>query len=235
MTAKTASKSSTSKKSSTKSTKSSNAKSTKSTKTAKATKTTTKNNKSNSSSSSFFLKRLKSTSWLAILEALVVGAFGILLIINADWVVTTIFYVVGIFLIVKGVYKVVNYFAVHGKNDFYNNDLLYGIIALVFGVLIVILQKQISSVISIVIGAWLVYGALVRMNTAIKLHTAGVKQWFYVLLISLVMLALGVYLIVSFKALESVMWVVGIVMVVSAILSIVDDVVFIRHLDELEQ
>lgn len=231
MTAKTASKGSTSKKASTKTAKSSG------TKTAKVTKTTkTKSSRATTrnSASTMFLKRLKSTSWLAILEALAVGALGILLIVNADWVVTTIFYVVGIFLIVKGVYKVVNYFAVHGKSDFYNNDLLYGIIALIFGILVVVLQGQISSVISIVIGAWLVYGALVRMNTAIKLHTAGVRQWFYVLLLSLIMLALGIYLIVSFKALESVMWIVGVIMIVSAALSIIDDMMFIRHIDELE-
>ena len=45
----------------------------------------------------------------------------------------------------KGVYKIVNYFAVHGKYDFYNNDLLYGIIALIFGILSVVLWEKPSS------------------------------------------------------------------------------------------
>lgn len=141
-----------------------------------------------------------------------------------------IFYVVGIFLMVKGIYKIINYFAVHGRYDFYNNDLLYGIIALVFGVIAVVLWEQLSGAIGIVVGAWMIYGALVRMNTAIKMHAAGIKEWFYVLLLSLVMLALGIYLIISVGA---VLVVVGWIMVASAVISIVDDVILMQHLDAI--
>lgn len=178
------------------------------------------------------LKRVKSTSWMAILESIIIGALGAILIWNPQGILKIIFYVVGIFLIVKGVYHIVNYFAVHGKYDFYNNDLLYGIIALVFGVIAVVLWQQLSDAIGIVVGAWMIYGALVRLNSAIKLHAAGVKEWFYVLLLSLVMLALGIYMVVSMGA---VIQVVGWVMVAAAIIGIIEDVVFIRNIDELKK
>lgn len=177
------------------------------------------------------LKRAKSTGWLAILESVIIGVLGAILIWNPDGMLKVIFYVVGIFLMVKGVYKIVNYFAVHGKYDFYNNDLLYGIIALVFGVVSVVLWEQLSSAIGIVVGAWMIYGALVRLNTAIKLHAAGVKEWFYVLLLSLVMLALGIYMVVSVGA---VLAVVGWIMIAAAIVGIIDDAVFMKHLDAIE-
>ena len=48
--------------------------------------------------------------------------------------------------------------------------------ALVFGIIAVVLWEQLSGAIGIVVGAWMIYGALVRMNTAIKLHAANVKQ-----------------------------------------------------------
>lgn len=176
------------------------------------------------------LKRAKSTGWMAILESIIIGILGAILIINPEGILKVIFYVVGIFLMVKGVYHVVNYFAVHGKYDFYNNDLLYGIVALVFGVVCVILWEQLSNAIGIVVGAWMIYGALVRLNTAIKLHSAGVKEWFYVLLLSLVMLALGIYMIVSVGA---VLAVVGWVMIAAAVVGIIDDAIFIRNIDAL--
>ena len=72
---------------------------------------------------------------------------------------------VGIFLIIKGVYKILNYFATHGQYDFYNNDLLYGIVALVFGVIAVVLWEELGGVIGLVVGAWMIYGSLVRINT----------------------------------------------------------------------
>ncbi len=176
------------------------------------------------------LKRAKSTGWLAILESIIIGVFGALLIWNPQGILKIVFYVIGIFLIVKGVYHIVNYFAVHGKYDFYNNDLLYGIIALVFGVIAVVLWEQLSGAIGIVAGAWMIYGALVRMNTAIKLHAAGVKEWFYVLLLSLVMLALGIYMVVSVNA---VLAVVGWVMIAAAIVGIVDDAIFIKNINAI--
>lgn len=174
------------------------------------------------------IRRAKSTSWMAIFESLIVGALGIMLLINPDGMFKIIFYVVGIFLIIKGVYKIINYFAVHGKYDFYNNDLLYGIIALVFGILAVVLWEQLGKLIGIAVGAWMIYGALVRMNTAIKMHTAGIKEWFYVLLLSMIMLALGIYMVISASAVPMV---IGWIMIAAAGIGIVDDVLFIRHLD----
>lgn len=203
------------------------------TKTKKTTRTSsTKSGSRKASGAEPVVRRAKSVGWVAILESIVIGVLGGLLIWNAEGVMKIIFYIVGIFLIVKGVYKIVNYFAVHGRYDFYNNDLLYGIIALVFGILAVALWEPLSGAIGLVVGAWMIYGALVRMNAAIKLHTAGVKEWFYVLLISLVMLALGIYMIVNIGALPVI---VGWVMIASAVIGIVDDIIFMRHVDAIAE
>ena len=204
----------------------------KSTRSAKTTsRKTTKSTKS-AVKAEPVVRRAKSVSWLAILESLIVGILGVLLLVNPEGVTKIIFYAVGIFLMIKGVYKIINYFAVHGKYDFYNNDLLYGIVALVFGVIAVVLWEQLGQVIGIVVGAWMIYGALVRMNAAIKMHTAGIKEWFYVLLLSMVMLALGIYMVISVGA---VLAIVGWAMVASAVIGIVDDLIFIRHLDAVAQ
>lgn len=178
------------------------------------------------------LKRAKSTSWMAILESVIIGVLGAILIWNPEGMLKVIFYIVGIFLIVKGVYHIINYFAVHGKYDFYNNDLLYGIIALIFGILAVVLWEQLSGAIGIVVGAWMIYGALIRLNTAIKLHAAGVKEWFYVLLLSLIMLALGVYMVVSVGAVLSV---IGWVMIAAAVIGVIDDALFIHNIDAISK
>ena len=178
------------------------------------------------------VRRLKSVGWMAVLESLVVGVLGIVLLWNPKGIMQAIFYVVGIFLIIKGVYKILNYFATHGQYDFYNNDLLYGIIALVFGVLAVVLWEELGGVIGLVVGAWMIYGALVRINTAVKMRTAGIKEWFYVLLLALVMLALGIYMVISVGV---VLAVVGWVMIAAAVVGILDDLMFIRHLDELSR
>lgn len=201
---------------------------------AKTSRTSSKttNRKQSTAKATPVMRRAKGISWIAILEALVIGVLGIFLITNATDVIKLIFYVVGIFLVVKGIYKIVNYFAIHGKYDFFNNDLLYGVIALVFGVLAIVLWEQLGKLIGIVVGAWMIYGALVRMNSAIKMHTAGIKEWFYVLLLAMIMMAIGIYMVVSVGAVPTV---VGWMMVAAAIISIVDDVIFIKHIEAVEQ
>lgn len=195
-----------------------------------ATKTSKSGNKEQAKQEKTLLSRAKSIGGLSILESVVIGVLGVLLMINPTGITKIIFYVVGIFLIVKGVYKILNYFAVHGKTDFYNNDLLYGTIALIFGILAVVFWEQLGSMIGLVVGAWVIYGALVRMNTAIKLHAAGVKQWFYVLLLSLAMMALGIYMLISVGA---VLTIVGGVMIIAAVIGIIDDIVFMRNIDAI--
>lgn len=188
----------------------------------------------NKATEELLIRRAKSTNWLSILESVIIGVLGVLLITNPNRITQIIFYIIGIFLMVKGVYKIVNYFVVHGKSDFYNNDLLYGVIALIFGILIVILWEKLSDAIGIVVGAWMIYGALVRLNAAIKLHAAEAKNWFYVLLLSLLMLALGIYLIIYAGA-GFIVQVVGIVMIIAAVVGVVDDAVYMKELGELSK
>lgn len=172
----------------------------------------------------------KGVGFLSILEALAVGVMGILMILYPDTVTKVVFYVIGIFLMVKGIYKVINFFAMHSKTDFYNNDLLYGVIALVFGVLIVVLYERLQEVLGIIIGVWIIYSALVRMNTSIKMHAAGLREWFYVFLFSAVMLALGIYAIVNFSILPATL---GWVLLASAVVSMIDDTLFMRRLHDV--
>lgn len=74
---------------------------------------------------------------------------------------------------------------------------------------------------------------MVRLNIAIKLHAAGVKEWFYILIFALVMMALGIYAIIAAGD-AAVMQYLGIAMIAVAVFSIFDDVIFIRNLDKLE-
>lgn len=172
----------------------------------------------------------KGIGFLSILEALVLGVLGVVMILYPNAVTKAIFYVVGIFLMVKGIYKIINFFAMHSKTDFYNNDLLYGVIALVFGVLIIVLYERLRDVIGIIVGVWIIYSALVRMNTSIKMHAAGLKQWFYVFLLAAIMLALGIYAIINFDIVPQVL---GWVLVAAAIVSVIDDSIFLYRVNEV--
>ena len=91
-----------------------------------------------------------------------------------------------------------------------------------------VIGEDIAKIFRVIIGIWMIYEALVRVNTAIKLNAAGVKVWSYILIIALVMLALGIF--VTFNT-GAVVQLIGWVMVITGIVGIVGDIMFIQQVN----
>ena len=171
---------------------------------------------------------LKQAAWTAVIESLATIVLGILLIVWPDVVIKTIAYIVGFFFIIKGAYQVINYFVVKGQNDFLNNGLLFGVISILIGVTALLIGEEIASVFRIIIGIWMIYEALSRMNTSIKLHAADVEAWKYILILALGMLILGIFITFYNGA---VVTLIGWIMVLSGIIGIIGDAMFIQHVN----
>ena len=171
---------------------------------------------------------LKKSAWFAVAESLAIIIFGILMIVWPDITVTVIANILGAIFIVSGIYQIVNYFVVKGQNDFFNNGLLVGVISLLIGIAAIVIGENIANVFRIIIGIWMIYESLVRVNTAIKLHSVGVNVWRYVLAIALVMLALGLFVVFNTDALFQL---IGWVMVFAGVVGIVGDVMFIQQIN----
>ncbi|MDO4527137.1 MAG: hypothetical protein Q4B87_03555, partial [Candidatus Saccharibacteria bacterium] len=106
--------------------------------------------------------------------------------------------------------------------------LLIGVVSLLIGIAMLVAGEGIAGVFRIIVGIWLVYESLVRINLAIKLQAAGVKNWGFVLAAALLMLALGLF--VTFNA-GAVMQLIGWMMITTGIIGIVGDAMFIRQVN----
>lgn len=169
---------------------------------------------------------IKKSAWSAIIESLAILILGILFIAWPNTMVKIISYIVGAFFIVKGAFQVINYFLEKGQNDFFNNELLIGVISILIGVVTLTIGQDIINVVRIVIGVFIIYESLVRINTAIKLYSAGIPIWKYVLLFALIVLVLGIF--VTFNDLAPVF---GWIMVFAGIFGLVGDTLFIRQIN----
>ena len=112
----------------------------------------------------------------------------------------------------------------------FNNGLLIGVISLLVGIAAILIGENIAQVFRIIIGIWIVYESLVRMNTALKLHAAGIKAWSYVLIIAICMLVVGIF--VTFNA-GAVIQLIGWMMILTGVFGIVGDVVFIQYVNTI--
>lgn len=175
---------------------------------------------------------LKQSAWMAVLESLITIILGILLVAFSDTIVGIIACIVGVFFIVKGGYQIVNYFIVKGQNDFFNNDLLVGVISVLIGVAMLIMGEGIVGIFRIAIGIWVIYEALVHINTAIKLHAVGISVWRYILIIALIMLVIGVFITFFQGAVVSL---IGWMMIIGGVIATVGDVMFIQYVNTLAE
>lgn len=175
---------------------------------------------------------LKQSAWIAIAESLATAVLGIFLIAWPEAVIQVLAYVVGIFFVVKGGYDIISYFIVKGQYDFFNNSLLSGIIAILVGITALVMGPEIANIFRIIIGIWMIYQSIVHVNTSIKLYAAKINIWKYVLILALCMAVIGVF--ITFYT-GAVITLIGWLMIVTGIIGIIGDVMFIQYVNTLAE
>ena len=173
---------------------------------------------------------LKKSAWGAIIESLVTMILGVLFITWPDTVIKILAYIIGTFFVVKGAYQIINYFMVKGQNDFFNNNLLSGVVFVLVGIVALVMGQELANVFRIVIGIWMIYESLVRINTAIKLNAVGIGAWKSILILALIMLVLGVF--VTFNT-GAVFTLIGWTMIMTGLIGIVGDAMFMQYVNQV--
>ncbi len=173
--------------------------------------------------------KIKKYAWESVVESLITIALGIFLVLWPDTVVAILAYVLGVFFIVKGCYQIISYFMVKGQNNFFNNDLLYGVISLIVGIAAIVAGQQLAEAFRIIIGIWVIYEALVSINAVTKLAAARVSSWGYMLISAIIMGVLGVFIICNQGAVAQTL---GWIMIVVGFVSIIGDIIFVSKVDQ---
>ena len=171
---------------------------------------------------------IKRSAWSAIIESFALVVLGTLLIIWPEIMIKIVAYLVGAFFIVKGGFQIINYFVEKGQRDYFNNGLLAGVVSVLIGIATLIIGEDIAGIFRVIIGIVIIYESLVRINTATKLASAGINDWKYLTVLSLIMLVLGIF--VTFNT-GAVVALIGAMMVVTGIIGIIGDAMFIKHVN----
>lgn len=171
---------------------------------------------------------IKKAAWSSVIESFAILILGVLFIAWPDMMMKIVSYIVGVFFFVKGAYRIIVYFIEKGQEDFFDNRLLFGVISTLIGVTVLIMGEDIANVFRIIVGIFIIYESLVRINTAIKLHAAGINIWRYILALSIVVLLLGIFIIFN-----NVTTVIGWMMIISGIVGIVGDTLFIQQVNTI--
>lgn len=175
-------------------------------------------------------KVLKKTGVTSLVTSIIFAILGIILVANPEGTIKFIAIILGVLFGLVGLYKIVNYIENKGKYDFYNNDIAYGVIAIVLGIVTICYSTQIGAIFRIIIGLWIVYSAILRINLSIKLKTIDSNVWIYSLIIALIMAFCGIFIICNSGA---VIVTLGIVVVIYSVLDAIESIMFLNNVSKL--
>ena len=176
-------------------------------------------------------KIFKKTGWLSILISLVFALIGGILIWKPNEIITILSYILGTILIIIGIGKIIHFVSSKGEYDLYQYDMILGIFAIILGIVAIIYNDAIATLINIIIGMWITYTALIRLSVAIKVKKQSNKNiWIPILVLALIMLVCGIFIIFNKEVIVTTM---GIVLLIYSIIDIIEEIIFMREVNSI--
>lgn len=175
-------------------------------------------------------KILKKAGWTSVIAAIIYIALGIVLMMNPTTALDIVAIITGIVFLAIGIIKVVDYFVLQGNYDFYNYELIHGLVAFVIGIIILAYARQVASIFVVLVGIWITYSGLMNLTLSMKLGAAKINTWVIVFVLSVIMMVGGIYVIV---APEAMIVLVGAFMVGYAIIELIENFIFIKNVDTI--
>lgn len=175
-------------------------------------------------------KFLKKAGWTSIITSLILAIIGFVMIYNPDTTMQFISTVLGIFFIVVGGIKILNYFISKGNSTFFSNDIAWGLIAIIIGLVTMVYSSTIESIFRIMIGIWIIYSGFTRFSSSFRLKNVNQKVWMLVLILAILMIIGGLY--VTFYP-GALIVTLGVIIFVYAIMDLIQSFIFMKNMKDI--
>lgn len=167
-----------------------------------------------------FMKKFLRSS---IITSAILIILGLLLIYKSENTIMTISYIIGGVLIAIGVLALIRYVR-NGESPALRNelDIVYGIVTVIFGIVIIKNYHAIASIIPAVIGIAIIISSAGKLNYAFQLKASENSLWKTTMVVSVISTICGLILLFNpFKAALGIMKIIGGFIIVYSILDII--------------
>lgn len=157
-----------------------------------------------------------------IIESIILLILGIVLVTNSNQIVTMIFQIIGVVIILYGIYKLFHYISL--KKQFKMEDsetLITCIIAITIGLLMILLASVLEVGLRYLIGFYLVLNGISKLILYLHLTNHNNKLLYGNIAISSIYILLGLYTIFIANA---AFVVVGILLIISSIFDLLNNI-----------
>ena len=173
---------------------------------------------------------LKKAGWTSILTSVILAILGLIMIFNPDTTMQFISTILGIIFIVIGLIKIANYCIAKGNSTLFTNDISWGLVAVILGLVTIVYSSTIESIFRIMIGIWIIYSGFTRFSLSFKLKEVNDKVWAFMLVLSVLMVIGGLY--VTFYP-GALIVTLGVIILVYAIMDLIEGFIFMKNMKDL--
>lgn len=185
---------------------------------------------------------LKKVFNISIISSLLLFLFGLVLAVNAEGFIKSITVVIGVVLLLIGVFPVIDYFRYRKEGLGASVGLISGIFSIVCGLMLLINEDLLMILIPVFIGVWMIINGINKIQVSFEIKDLGEKSWIITFIYSILIIVLGGYFIVNpISGATTVTSFIGIILCIYAVLDIIDCIIikvkvksFKKELDKIE-
>lgn len=164
------------------------------------------------------LKRVKTN---VVISSILCVVLGLVLVFWPGLSIRIVCTAVGVVLIVTGVTRMIDYFAVRDGSMYSQINLIFGIVLVVVGVWISVKPDKVLAIIPIIVGIVIVIHGLQNIKQAMELWRDKYTKWWVACILGVLTVGFGVLLIYRpFTAIDTVVMLIGFFLIYDGISNI---------------
>ncbi len=164
------------------------------------------------------LKRVKTN---VVISSILCVVLGLVLVFWPGLSIRIVCTAVGVVLIVTGITRMIDYFAVRDGSMYSQINLIFGIVLVVVGVWISVKPDKVLAIIPIIVGIVIVIHGLQNIKQAMELWRDKYTKWWVACILGVLTVGFGVLLICRpFTAIDTVVMLIGFFLIYDGISNI---------------
>lgn len=170
---------------------------------------------------------------VSIFSSIIFFIFGLLLYLKPEGIITVVSSVIGILLIIVGLYSLIMYFK---DKIYFKGNLISGIFALVSGILLIINTNIIATIVPIIIGICMIGLGARKLEISLRFKDSKVIGWSYMLIMAIITIVCGIVLVINpIKGAFIATKIIGIIIIIYSIIDIIDNIIFKNNLKKIDK
>ena len=158
----------------------------------------------------------------SIIISILLILLAIVLICNPSQLLNTIMTILGIMVVVDGIWHIISYFNEPVEFKAFSFELLEGIAEVVLGFIFISNPAKVFELIYLLIGIWIIFESIIKLQMSFNLKDF-VENWKIMIIVSIFSILLGIFIIAHpFVAANILYTICGIVLLVTEILNLIE-------------